>query len=69
MGLGGSPSTRTRRSLLASPGLAEGTAESRAQVYGWSGRWNKAILSACSTIFPEYMTAISSQTYWTTPKS
>ena len=66
-GLGGSPATDCDR--VRPPRRAEGTAERRAAVYGCRGAANKRSVSATSTNFPRYMTAIRSLTWRTTEMS
>ena len=57
IGDGTSPTSRIRLSESRRDGLATGTADIKALVYGWAGLLYKVAASPTSTIFPKYITA------------
>ena len=64
---GGRPGIGTSGSSLLC--VSRGIDCSRPQVYGWRGAAKIASLGPCSTIFPAYITAMSSAISATTPRS
>src|SRR6266545_416634 len=66
---GGRPGMETRRPSRTFSPSSCGSAASRASVYGCSGVSKRSRVVACSTIWPAYMTTMSSAVSATTPMS